>query len=305
MTRANYILLLLFAGLFAPAQQLPQYSQYMLNELPVNPAVAGRDDFAEVRSNSRHQWAGIPDAPRTYILTLHGPIQNKNMGLGMNLITDIVGPTRRTGLSFSYAYHLRLNKEQFLSMGLSAGILQWGIDGSKITLREEGDLQLLTTYQNAYVPDFGAGIYYYKKKKFYVGLSVPQLHQAPIKLYPGAYKNSRLASQVNFNGAYTFNLDENFNLEPSFLIKYTFPVPPKVDIGLRGIFKEQVWLGAVYRHNDAVSVLLGYMYQDYLSIGYSYDFTTTDVKRYITGTHELRLGLKFSRRQASAWQNEK
>src|SRR5688500_2133531 len=123
------ILYFLVIGLSARAQQLPQYSQYMLNEMAINPAVAGRDDFAEVRSNSRQQWIGITDAPRTYMLTLQRPVTGRNMGLGMNLFTDIVGPTRRTGLSFSYAYHLKLNKELNLSFGLSAGILQCGIDG--------------------------------------------------------------------------------------------------------------------------------------------------------------------------------
>jgi type IX secretion system PorP/SprF family membrane protein len=289
------------ASFWSRAQQLPQYSQYMLNELAINPAVAGRDDFAEVRSNSRHQWAGITDAPRTYILTLHGPIQQKNMGIGMNLYTDIVGPTRRTGLSFSYAYHLKLTETYNLSMGLSAGLLQWGIDGNKITLREEGDTQLLTTYQTTYVPDFGTGFYFYEKNRFYLGLSIPQIHQAPLRLYPGTYKNSRLSTQINLNGAYLFDIDNYFAVEPSFLLKYEYPAPVKVDVGARCIYKKQVWLGLVYRHRDAVSAIIGYMYDDYLSIGYSYDFTTTDVRSYTSGTHELMLGLRFSRPQASAW----
>jgi type IX secretion system PorP/SprF family membrane protein len=287
------------------AQQLPQYSQYMLNEMAINPAVAGKDDFADVRSNSRQQWTGITDAPRTYMLTLQGPITGRNMGLGLNLFTDIVGPTRRTGLNLAYAYHLKLNKEMNLSMGLSAGILQWGIDGNKITLREEGDTQLLTTYRNAYVPDFGAGIYFHQKSKFYVGLSVPQLHQAPIVLYENVYKNSRLASQFNLNGAYTFELNDDFDLEPSALVKVEFPAPPKFDVGVRGIYRDMVWLGGVYRHNDAFSVLVGYMFEDYLMIGYSYDITTTNLKRYSNGTHELMLGIKFSRKQASTWESPK
>src|SRR3954465_13312538 len=102
MMRRLTILILIICGASAFAQQLPQYSQYMLNEMAINPAVAGRDDFAEVRSNNRHQWMGITDGPRTYMLTLQGPIKDKNMGLGMNLYTDIVGPTRRTGINFSY-----------------------------------------------------------------------------------------------------------------------------------------------------------------------------------------------------------
>src|SRR3954470_5121919 len=111
MRKKIYILLFSVSAFGMVSQQLPQYSQYMLNEMAINPAVAGRDDFAEVRSNNRHQWLGITDAPRTYMLTLQGPIKDKHMGLGMNLYTDIVGPTRRTGINFSYAYHLKLNKE--------------------------------------------------------------------------------------------------------------------------------------------------------------------------------------------------
>src|SRR3954467_14060469 len=102
MIRRVYLTVFLITAAFGFAQQLPQYSQYMLNEMAINPAVAGRDDFAEVRSNNRQQWLGITDAPRTYMLTLQGPIKDKNMGLGMNIYTDIVGPTRRTGISFSY-----------------------------------------------------------------------------------------------------------------------------------------------------------------------------------------------------------
>ena len=304
MKRVLIASVLFFAAVPVEAQQLPQYSQYMLNEMAINPAVSGKDDFAEVRSNSRQQWVGITDAPRTYMLTLQGPITGRNMGLGMNLYTDIVGPTRRTGLSFSYGYHMKLSSENNLSFGLSAGILQWGIDGNKITLREEGDTQFFTSYQTAYVPDFGAGVYFHRKGKFYVGLSVPQLHEAPIKLYDGAYKNSRIVNHINLNGAYTLELSDEIDVEPSFLLKYEYPAPPKLDVGIRGIYDETLWLGAVYRTRDAVSVILGYMHKNYLMIGYSYDFTTTNLKRYSSGTHEVMLGLRFSRKQAATWEKE-
>jgi type IX secretion system PorP/SprF family membrane protein len=108
-------------------------------------------------------------------------------------------------------------------------------------------------------------------------------------------------SQLNLNGAYLFDLTEDFTIEPSFLFKYEIPAPPKIDVGLRVIYRDMLWLGSAYRHRDAVSAIIGYMYEDYLLIGYSYDFTTTDLKNYSTGTHELMLGLRFSRSQSSAW----
>lgn len=303
MKNKLYIALIFFAGFHARAQQLPQYTQYMLNELAINPAVAGKEDYADVRSNNRLQWIGVTDAPRTYMLTAHGPIAVKNMGVGMHIYTDIVGPTRRTGVNFAYAYHLKLKDEMKLAMGLSAGIQQWGIDGHKLILHDSGDENLLTNYQTTYVPDFGAGINFYKKDRFYFGLSVPQLYQAKIGLYE---KNtqSKLVSHFNLNGAYKFDLGEDFKIEPSFLVKYAVPAPPKIDGGVRVIYKESIWLGGAYRHNDAFTALIGYLYKNYLMIGYSYDYTTTNIRKYSSGTHEIMLGLRFTKKQASTWEQE-
>lgn len=301
-TKIQFIWLFSLLTVCSIAQQLPQYSQYMLNELAINPAVAGKDEYADARSNNRYQWTGIVDAPRTYYLTVHGPIKAKNMGLGMSLYTDIVGPTRRTGLNFNYAYHLKIKRDIFLSMGLSAGILQWGIDGSKLILRDDGDQNLLLTYRTTYVPDFGAGIYFHKKDRFYLGFAVPQLYEAPIELYSSTNKSSRIVKQFNLNGAYKFDLSDDFKIEPSFLIKYQTPTPPMIDGGLRLMYKEQVWIGGVYRHNDAFSSMIGYFYKNYLLIGYSYDFTTTAIKKYSTGTHEIMFGIRFSKKQAATWE---
>lgn len=304
MMRYNYLLALLCFSMVGISQQLPQYSQYMLNELAINPAVAGRDEFSEVRSNNRQQWLGITDAPRTYMLTLQGPIKDKHMGLGMSVYTDITGPTRRTGGSLTYAYHLKIKEDMHISMGLSAGIQQWAVDGSKITLHDEGDEQLLTYYRAAPVPELGAGLYFYKKDSYYFGISVPQMYQAPLNVYPGASENSSLARQLNINGAYKIKINEEMQVEPSFLIKHEKPAPVKVDIGARLIYKSELWGGLVYRHKDAISVLLGYMYKNYLTIGYSYDITTTQIRKYSSGTHEIMLGLRFSRKQASTWESK-
>lgn len=305
MRRGIYSVICWLAFTTVKAQQLPQYTQYMLNEMAINPAVAGKDEFADARSNNRYQWTGITDAPRTYMLTVHGPIKAKNMGLGMHLYTDIVGPTRRTGLSLAYAYHIKTGEDTHISMGLSAGVQQWGIDGDKLILRDGGDENLLTKYQTAYIPDFGAGIYFHKKDRFYIGFSAPQLYQSPINLYRNVDEKGRIVTHFNLNGAYTFDLGEEFKLEPSFLVKYAMPAPPKIDVGVRAIYKNMVWLGGAYRHNDAFTALVGYMFSNYLLVGYSYDFTTTSIRKYSSGTHELMLGIRFSRKQAATWNQQK
>jgi hypothetical protein len=285
------------------AQQLPQYTQYMLNEMAINPAVAGKDNYADVRSNNRYQWVGITDAPRTYMLTLHSPLKNKRMGLGTQIYTDIVGPTRRVGISLAYAYHIKLSEKIKLSLGLSAGIQQWGIDGHKLHLHDSGDENLLTQYQTKVVPDFGAGLYVHHEN-WYIGFSAPQLYQSPIKLYDGGDNKGTLVTHFLLNGAYKFKVNDEFKIEPSFLAKYASPAPIKVDVGARVIYQEQIWLGVGYRHHDAFTAILGFMYKNYLMIGYSYDFTTTNLKKYSTGTHELMLGLKFSKQQSKHWTDD-
>jgi type IX secretion system PorP/SprF family membrane protein len=304
MKKYLYITVIVLLNMFLQAQQLPQYTQYMLNEMAINPAVAGKDNFADVRSNNRYQWLGITDAPRTYMLTLHAPFKKRNMGLGTHIYTDIVGPTRRVGISLAYAYHIKIAEKTKISLGLSAGVQQWGIDGHKLILHDQGDDNLLVQYQTKVLPDFGAGIYVHKENRWYIGFSAPQLYQSPIKLYVDGDNKGTLVTHFLLNGAYKFDLGENFKIEPSVLAKYVDPAPIKVDVGARVIYKEQVWLGGGYRHNDAFTALLGFMYKNYLMIGYSYDFTTTNIKKYSTGTHELMLGLRFSRQQSKHWEED-
>jgi type IX secretion system PorP/SprF family membrane protein len=292
------VIVLLVQNLYA--QQLPQYTQYMLNEMAINPAVAGKDNYADMRSNNRYQWVGMTDAPRTYMLTLHSPLKNRNMGLGTHIYTDIVGPTRRVGISLAYAYHIKITEKTKISLGISAGIQQWGIDGHKLHLHDAGDENLLTQYQTKIVPDFGAGLYIHNEK-WYIGFSAPQLYQSPIKLYENGDAKGTLVTHFILNGAYKIKVTDDFKVEPSFLLKYANPTPTEIDLGARVIYQEQIWLGVGYRHNDAVTALLGFMYKNYLMVAYSYDFTSSNLQKYSSGTHELMLGLRFSKQQSKHW----
>lgn len=281
------------SGLFA--QQLPHYSNYMLNNYAVNPAVAGVNPYFEGMSNNRYQWVGITDAPRTYLLTVNGPTKSLNVGLGGLLFTDIVGPTRRTGCYFSYAYHFRVSEKVKVSLGLSAGVLQYMVDAAKITLRDLSDQVISNGIQSMLTPDFGGGIYAYSMdKKWYGGLSIPQLFQNRLvfKEYHSS-SLSKLATHFYATGGYRYSVNENFKIEPSIMLKYVKPAPMQFDIGLRAIYKDKVWLGTVYRYMDAVGLLAGYTLNENMTFAYSYDFITSDIRKYSTGTHEIVVGIRF------------
>lgn len=290
-----YLLIITFVlfGSFAIAQQLPHFSQYYVNDFLINPAVAGSKEYFEGKSAHRYQWEGITDAPRTYTLSVNGPTKSQKMGLGGYLFTDIVGPTRRTGFNLAYAYHLQLNPDLKLSFGLSAGLLQFTIDGSKITLRDEGDAIITNGVQSVLVPDAGFGTYLYHKK-FYFGFSAPQLLNSKVKFFDeGENPNGKLPAHFFVTGGYKFDISNDFMLEPSFFVKYISPAPVMFDGSLRIMYQQKLWLAGTYRHNDAVAVSVGFVLNKSFTVAYAYDFTTTNIQNHISGSHELMIGIRF------------
>jgi type IX secretion system PorP/SprF family membrane protein len=294
MKKISILLLALFP--FAViAQQLPHYSQYMINDYVMNPAIGGKNNYFQGMSANRYQWGGITDAPRTYILSLNGPLKYDHMGIGGQLFTDIVGPTRRTGFYMSYAYHIPLTKKIKLSFGLSAGILQFMVDGQKINLHDAGDLILTNSLQSVLNADFNAGFYLYSDR-FWVGASCMQIQQNKLKFFDYMSNTTSLMNRHYYGMlGYRQPIGDNFVLEPSALLKFVQPAPFQFDIGMRMIYKEKFWLGGSYRSHDAIAIYTGYIFRENLMLGYSYDFTTTDLGNYSTGTHELILGIRFNR----------
>ncbi len=290
--------LFLIAGLTvsafaAMAQHLPLYSQYMLNDFPQNPGIAGKDPYWQGISDSRYQWIGITDAPRTYCLSVHGPHRNMKMGFGGYLFHDIVGPTRRFGASLVYSYHVKFSDNFKMNLGLSAGVLQFAVDGAKITLHDPIDLVISNGYQSVMVPDFGFGVYCHGKD-WYFGVSAPQIYPARLNFFSySTPSKSNLVTHFYGMGGYKFHFGD-FALQPCVLTKYVYPAPFQFDAGVRLLYKEKVWIGGAYRNLDAIPVMVGYLYKDFLTIGYSYDITTTNIRNYSTGTHEIVIGMRFN-----------
>jgi type IX secretion system PorP/SprF family membrane protein len=298
MKQINILFILVVMSLAGFAQQLPHYTQYFFNSYAFNPAVGGTQNTVDVKSNHRYQWVGLTDAPRTYALTVQGPSKDLKNGFGAFLFTDHVGPTRRTGLQFSYSHIFNITKDVRLSMGLSGGILEWKLDGHKINLYSAGDQVLVNSVMKAIIPDATFGIHLFHEK-WYFGASAPNLLQSKINFENTIGTGlSKLEDHYYINGGYKFNIGNDFQIEPGLLVKLALPAPVQLDVMARVIWRDQLWLGGVYRTQDAFSAMIGFTYGKNLSIGYSYDFTTSNLTNYSTGTHELMIGVKFSKAQS-------
>lgn len=297
MAAMRRLILCLLAGTglqTAHAQQLPQLSQYNSFDYLYDPAVAGSRPWFELRSAHRNQWVGIQDAPRTFMLSATTPVAT-NMGVGGYIFTDHVGPSRRTGMQLSYAYHLKLTEGTQLSMGLSFGMLQFMIDGSKIDFHDPDEPLMDDQVRGQLMPDATFGAYLYHEQ-WWFGATAPQLLRNKVRFFDVQDPtNSLLAAHYFAMGGYRFALNEDIKVEPSFLLKYVNPVPPKMDLTATVRYRDMVWLGATYRTEDALSFMVGYWLKQTFQFGYSYDLTTTALKNYTTGTHEVMLGVTFAR----------
>ena len=278
------------------AQQLPQLTQYQFNDYLFNPAVAGSRPWFELRSAHRYQWVGIQDAPRTFALSATTPMGRAGkMGLGGYIFTDHVGPTRRTGVRASYAYHLHITEETKLAFGLSAGLLQFLVDGSKISLHDPGDPAMDDQLRGDLVPDAEFGIYLYHPR-YWFGASVPQIMRNKIYFFDSEHETlSRLEDHYYAMGGYRLLVGDDWKVEPSFLVKYVDPVPVKVDLTATVRYRDQFWVGASYRTNDAWCAMLGCWIKESFQFGYSYDIITSNLRNYSSGTHEVMLAVTFGR----------
>lgn len=297
MDTMRHLLLLLIAGSSlqaARAQQLPQFSQYNSQDYLYDPAVAGSRPWFEIRSAHRNQWVGIQDAPRTFVLSATTPV-GKSMGLGGYIFTDNVGPSRRTGMQVSYAYHLKINDKIKLGMGLSFGMLQFLIDGSKIQFHDADEPLMDDQLRGSLMPDATFGLYLYHEK-WWIGATAPQLLRNKVWFYDENDQSlSQLAAHYYAMGGYRIPIGADLKLEPSFLLKYVDPVPPKLDLTATLRYRDMVWIGATYRTADAISLMVGYWMKKTFQVGYSYDLTTTGLRNYTSGTHEVMLAVTFGK----------
>ncbi|MCF6133482.1 PorP/SprF family type IX secretion system membrane protein [Flavobacterium wongokense] len=268
------------------AQQDAQYTQYMYNTINVNPAYAGSRGVMSIFGLHRTQWVGLDGAPVTNAFSLHTPINNSNLGIGLSLVNDRIGPTSDNTLSADVSYTVPVSEDYKLSFGIKASGNMFNLDTDKLTPQQAADPSL-QNFDNEISPNFGAGVYLHSDK-FYLGVSVPNF------LQDKKYNDNDIAvfeERMNFYAiaGYVFDITPSIKFKPAVLTKMVTGAPLQVDASANVLFFDKLMLGAAYRWDAAVSGLAGFQVTDGLFIGYSYDVETTHLRRYNSGSHEVFL----------------
>jgi type IX secretion system PorP/SprF family membrane protein len=268
------------------AQQDAQYTQYMYNTININPAYAGSRGVMSIFGLHRTQWVGLDGAPTTNAFSLNTPINNSNLGLGLSVVNDRIGPTSDNTVSADVSYTVPMSENYKLSFGIKASGNMFNLDTSKLTPLQQNDPNL-NNFNNEFSPNFGAGVYLHSDK-LYFGLSVPNF------LQDSKFNDNEVAvfeERMTFYaiGGYVFDLSQSIKFKPAFLTKVVQGSPLQVDVSANFLFFDKLMIGSAYRWDAAVSALAGFQVTDGLFIGYSYDMDTTRLRNYNSGSHEIFL----------------
>lgn len=294
------------------AQQLPLYSQYLLNGFMINPAMAGYDGYTTFNATARQQWLGFKEAPQTYSASwqarmykrsyriVNNPIRSKNMlipstrgrvGLGAYVINDLNAQVSRTGLSFVYAYHIPMADRQ-LSFGLGVKAFQYRIYTESLTFGEEGDPVLSGDFKKVgFSPDADVGVYY-SHRKYFAGFTVSNLLQTSVMIGGSRVANFKTFRHYWIVGGYKFDIDRDFQLEPSVLLKTTENWNPQGDFSLRLLYNDSFWGGLSYRTNNSIIALVGVKVER-IYFGYAFDYSLAEIGNFNWGSHEITLSVKI------------
>ncbi len=273
------------------AQNEPQYTQYMFNIGSFNPAYVGTVPKTEATLLYRTQWVGIDGAPNTQNFTLNFPFSNKKMGLGLHVLRDAIGPATQTFFNASYAYIIQTSDDVRISFGIDAGGSMLDIDLTKGEFENDNDNAANLVPQNTFYPTVGAGIFMYANN-WYLGLSAPNfLSTETFDEEVATVVDDNI--QVNAIAGYVFDLSSSLKFKPAVMAHFLKASPVSFNLSANFLYAEKFMLGASYRVENAFSGVAGFQVSDGVFIGYAYDYTTTALNQFSSGSHEIILKIGF------------
>jgi type IX secretion system PorP/SprF family membrane protein len=290
------ISIIMFLPLLLSGQNDIQLSQQFLSRVNYNPAATGGSNYMHVFLIGRQQFINFKGAPSTQVLNAHNYFAPINSGAGLTVINDRIGPESSINAKLAYAYYVHF-EDSYLSFGLGGGILYKSLDVNSLNSETPNDPLIGSSYldrTNKVNADFDFGIEY-NTEKFQIGASVTHLNVSPIKI--NNYESGR---HIYFYTKYTFNLNLDWKLSPSFVTHMSAWPITQLDLSTLATFRDRFWFGASLRSNDAFIMeslvgIIGLYITDFMGLGYSYDLNLGPIGKYTSGSHEISLRFRIGR----------
>lgn len=280
------------------SQQDPEHTMYRFNGLMFNPAYAGARDALSLSAIYRWQWVNVPGAPQTGSFSIHSPLKNNNIALGLTFVNDRLTVTHTNKLEGNFAYRIPVGKKKDIkiSLGISAGVTNLRNNLSSVETTDPYDPKFAGNI-NLWMPNIGFGIYTYAPKWF-VGISLPHLLSNSLEKNRKVWQTGVAAAHQYFQlfgtAGYAFDLGKKVKFAPSVMMKYVPKhAPIDFDFNANFIFIDRIWLGASYRLSESYGFMGAFYITKQLRVGYAYDLIVNPISKFTGGTHEVMLGYDF------------
>jgi type IX secretion system PorP/SprF family membrane protein len=286
------IAVFLLVSVTSYAQQDSQFTQYMYNTININPAYAGSRESMNVFILHRTQWVGLDGAPVTNMASINTPINGSNVGIGVSIINDKIGPSDENNIAVDLSYSINTSRDFKLSFGLKATANLLNVDFTRLNRYDLNDYSFETNIDNKFSPNIGVGLYLHSDNT-YVGLSAPNLLETShFDRYAGTGASTYIAKEkihYYLMAGHVFDLSGDVKFKPSILAKVAQGAPLQVDLSGNFFINEKFVAGVAYRWSAAISAMVGFQASDSWFIGYGYDLETTKLANYNSGSHEIFL----------------
>ncbi len=318
------IIILSLIPCLAVAQQKPKYTQYIINNYIINPAITGIENYTDIKLSHRRQWVGLDDAPVSSYFTAHTPLGKKDEkltstsyakdgvnlrgkqywdeyeaspahhGVGIQIVNDRTGPLQNTGAMATYAYHIGLTPKLNLSAGVGIGVNTITLNTSKLFFGTDFPVDPAVS-QNGLINkakvDANIGVWLYSNTYFF-GVSAQQIVPSKIDYSNNIVKQTegKQVPHIFATAGYRIQLNDDISILPSTMVKYVSPAPVQIDANLKAQYQDLIWAGVNYRFSYGASAFVGVNAMNRVTISYAYDYTTTKINTVSKGTHEIILG---------------
>lgn len=289
----NIIVFVLLCCSTTIAQQLPQFTQYMFNTISINPAYAGSRETLSFVGLHRSQWAGLNGGPETQTASIHSPLRNEKVGLGLSFINDKLGFENFSYVYGDFSYTIQVGANTKLALGLKGGFTNYNLDQELLTDPSVINDPFFNDIGNRWSPNIGLGGYLHSNR-WYIGLSAPRILNTDYNKGRNINNDFVALERVSYylTAGYVFDISNATKFKPSFLVKATNGATVSYDLTANFLFKEKFWLGAAYRFNESVGAfgaLADFQISKQLRIGYAYEIPNSEIRPYTNGTHEVLL----------------
>jgi type IX secretion system PorP/SprF family membrane protein len=295
---------LLFASMSISAQQQPIYNQYFLNQALYNPASIGLGDQVSATLVHKQYLTGFTGNPKTTFLSFSGPLQENKMGIGLNIYSENLGITKKMGVYGAYSYEVQIADSQFLSAGVSLGMLQFSVNPDEMVVDNTEDPLLMNKNFSSSTVDGSFGLSY-RVKGLKLGLGVNQMFGSSNKLSDEI--NYTLERNFFGSASYQFYVDgsRDVSLTPVLMARFSKSKMPQEGALVLG-YKEVVWLAPAYKNTGAMSISAAFLAFDGLKVGYSYETAArNNAQSYQNGSHEVLISYSFTALSKSLRQQQK